>query len=585
MLSGPMPTSDHRRPRRRPNARTRRHKIRDRQSQSLAAPTPPDPRRLLARILDSPQIATVVPHLQPEVLQRVIQTCGLEDCAELVALATSAQLERVFDLDLWRSAWPGADDELDPQRFGTWLDVLLEAGESVAAAKLAGIDAELVIAAFAQHVRVFDRAAISAPDGAETTEADGRPKDSLSCEIGGYVIEPRRRDAWQAIVTVLVSLDGDHPDYFHRVMSGCRRLSNAGWELDGLDDLLSDPDQDLFDLAVDREGRREQQGFVPPAQARAFLQSARQVLLSDPAPQPSPLARAYFRGLDRPPATRPDAHAEPPTPPALSTAPNVEEPSADTLAAIMELLGASDRSTPRPRALLQDGRSDVIGVSRFEAHMQFVCDTDSTGYTARSEEYAYLVNTMVAGCSIRGRAFTPREASDAAAAICSLGMENWPPHWLGDAGGRSPASERPEPFPTNQDLIAVFQVGWTILYTDVVMRTADRLIDVLSDLHTDDSETRAGLDELRVEMTSACRAGTPWRAVRALDVVLVLDQPAWATLIDLISEFPVMHAGLTAARRRTHTVDPSRFEFISDNRQIAAVHEFLESLPEILAPC
>ena len=41
MLFGPMPTSDHRRPRRRPNAQTRRRKIRDRHSKSLTAPAVP----------------------------------------------------------------------------------------------------------------------------------------------------------------------------------------------------------------------------------------------------------------------------------------------------------------------------------------------------------------------------------------------------------------------------------------------------------------------------------------------------------------------------------------------------------------
>ena len=63
-----------------------------------------DGRGLLDRILDTPHLAQVVPRLQPELLHRVIQTCGLEDCGELVALATPEQLARIFDLDLWRAA-------------------------------------------------------------------------------------------------------------------------------------------------------------------------------------------------------------------------------------------------------------------------------------------------------------------------------------------------------------------------------------------------------------------------------------------------------------------------------------------------
>jgi len=67
-----------------------------------------DERGLLARILDTPQLALAVPLLAPELLHRVIQTCGLEDCSDLVALATPAQLQRVFDIDLWRQGRPYA---------------------------------------------------------------------------------------------------------------------------------------------------------------------------------------------------------------------------------------------------------------------------------------------------------------------------------------------------------------------------------------------------------------------------------------------------------------------------------------------
>ena len=51
-------------------------------------------------------------------LHRVIQNCGLEDCGELVALATPGQLAHVLDVDLWRPATAGGDDTLDAERFG-----------------------------------------------------------------------------------------------------------------------------------------------------------------------------------------------------------------------------------------------------------------------------------------------------------------------------------------------------------------------------------------------------------------------------------------------------------------------------------
>src|ERR1700754_1505012 len=70
---------------------------------------PGDQERLLDRILAMPNIAHVVPRLQPELLYRTIQNCGLEDSGELLALATPTQLAELFDLDLWRSNQLGTE--------------------------------------------------------------------------------------------------------------------------------------------------------------------------------------------------------------------------------------------------------------------------------------------------------------------------------------------------------------------------------------------------------------------------------------------------------------------------------------------
>jgi hypothetical protein len=216
--------------------------------------------------------------------------------------------------------------------------------------------------------------------------------------------------------------------------------------------------------------------------------------------------------------------------------------------------------------------------------MQFAYERDPVAYTTRSEELAYLANVILAGCSIEGRSFTPREASDAAVAVCNLGLENFPARWLAEAHDRSARTTvLPEDFLIAHGLIAVFQVGWTVLYVDVAMRTTERLIHILNAVRSNDYETQAGFDDLGAELTRQWRAGTPWCAREALDALLVVDQPAWATLVGLISEYPVIHAGLAAARRGTRAVNASAFAFISENRQIKSIYEFLESLPEILA--
>src|SRR5262249_10517885 len=73
----------------------------------------------------TPTLEHVVPRLRPDLLHRVIQTCGLEDCGEIVALTTPEQLAGIFDLDLWRAAKAGGDEQFDANRFGVWLEVLM----------------------------------------------------------------------------------------------------------------------------------------------------------------------------------------------------------------------------------------------------------------------------------------------------------------------------------------------------------------------------------------------------------------------------------------------------------------------------
>src|SRR5262245_39861975 len=97
----------------------------------------------LARLLDTPFLERVVPHLAPETLHQLIDHRGLDACGEIVTSATPAQLTALLDLDLWRHA--GDDVRFDVSRFGEWLEVLVDAGESVAARTVAALDPQLVI--------------------------------------------------------------------------------------------------------------------------------------------------------------------------------------------------------------------------------------------------------------------------------------------------------------------------------------------------------------------------------------------------------------------------------------------------------
>jgi hypothetical protein len=222
--------------------------------------------------------------------------------------------------------------------------------------------------------------------------------------------------------------------------------------------------------------------------------------------------------------------------------------------------------------------------------MQLAGDRDHVAYSMRSQELAYLANTIMAGCAIQARPFTAQEASDAAVAVCNLGLENWPRHWLPAKARRGSSvvdagTALPDDFLVGHDLVSVFQVGWTVLHDDVCMYTAERLIRVLTRLRYEDREMQAGLDGLRIEMRRHWQLGAPWGARDLLDVMMILDMPAWATLLGLIDECPTIHAGIGASRGSpTRAVSASAFEFISENSQIGSVREFMQALPETLRP-
>jgi hypothetical protein len=325
-------------------------------------------------------------------------------------------------------------------------------------------------------------------------------------------------------------------------MRGCVRLSSGAREDDGLHRLLDDRGQDDFDRTAEREARRDARGYVAAAQARAFVETARHVTLNGEQPARDPVSHAYLRELGRAVAA------------AIERDEPAREPSAESdsgaIAAVLEVLRDAGVIAP-PRGLLAAGDADTASLALVRAHVE--------SHDAAMEELAFLVNALLAGCSLQGRAFTSREASDAAAATCNLGLENWPARW------------------PDRNLVAAFQVGWSLLHREVCRRTAATLIEVLDALSCADRDTQFELTVLRRELARHLREGLPWRARHALDVILALDAPAWAALVALIDECPTLHAAI-GSPRSSHTIEANDFSFISHRGQIATVHGFLSSL-------
>ena len=516
------------------------------------------------RLLDSPNLPAIVPRLDPRVLHQLVRAVGVEASGAFISLATPEQLVRVFDLDLWRREPAGQADRFDAERFGLWIDVLVEAGVAEAVACVQRMDPALVGVALSQHIAVCSR---------KTALMRGLLDTATTCDISGVMLVARREDAWDAIVALLIELEGADQGLFRSLMSTCRALSYEYLEeASGFDSLLPRREQSLQDLAFDRERRREDEGYVSGPEATAFLTEARRVdLTKDNAPSVDHLARSYFRHVDHQAAQEESLRQ---APRADEAQPSKRAAAGETVdqqvAELVAALSDTERPSGRVRGLLPAGADASVGShSHFEDYL--ASDDDPAVHARCMKELGYLANVLLEGGVLHDRPFTEHEAFEAAQAVCNLGLENWPSHWKG---------QRP-------DLVSAFQVGWTVLYEQVCLFSARRLASTLAKIVGQGNETFEDLQLLRRELTTSIASSTPWRARQRLDVIAILDTPSWSTLLNVINECPVVPLGcvatVTGSPRKPPTRQSTEFEFISDNRRVAWVHDFMDDLLERLS--
>ncbi len=529
----------------------------------------------LARLPDMPQLARLVPHLAPEVLHQVIRRIGIEGCVDLVEAATAEQLTAIGDLDLWGATQPGCDEQLDIDRFGEWVESLVDRDAATAARVVARLDLSLVVTGLSQYVRVLDSGVLepAASTDDESWYSGLFVPEGLSADIGGYIVQGRRKDAWDAIVSLLVELSAEQDECFHAVMRGCRRFSDAERELDGLDDLLEQPEQLLHDVAVDRARRRADRGFHTAAAARAFLAMARQ--RRSPGRHENPIAVACLRRAEATSIEGPGYSMNPRAAPyrldARVVSARRDPIVVDELSEFVRAFAVDRLPSERPRALLGGGHAGQHEPGSLQQLMEYLHEQHPDVCHTRTHEIAFLANTLVAGCRLQSRSPTPQESLDAVVATCGLGLL------------RQPVVPDVDYLISN-DLIAVFEDGWAALHREVSLFVGAGLLAILRGASVGHSDTLDGLYALRRSLETHLAAGTPWLAHEALDVLSTLDTPAWHGLLGLLSECPVLPAVVTViVERRTGPIDPNAFVFIATAAHVQAVHTFMARLPQLLA--
>lgn len=241
----------------------------------------------------------------------------------------------------------------------------------------------------------------------------------------------------------------------------------------------------------------------------------------------------------------------------------------DFVQAVAQLLDEINLKPSRSRGLLTGATTSPSEARLIEQLLASAQDRSEDAYSARVRELAFLANTLMSGCSVQGRAFTREEASDAAAGICNIGLEQL-----------APSSEN---FLVEHDLVSVFETGWRVLHQDVSLFIGRELLAVLRHLRCSDAEIQSGLHRLEHALTGQIAAGTPWRAREHLEVLAMLDVPVWISVSGLLDECPVMPAAMTAILdRRSGAVSASAFEFVGTMGQVQRIQDFAGRLDSLL---
>lgn len=257
---------------------------------------------LIHRILSAPDLVQQVQSLPAPTLVKLIHKIGLEDSAEILSLASSEQLNRVVDEDLWQNA--GRKEQFDPERFVLWLQVLEEMGYARAGARLSEMDEDFLTLALSHFLFVLELEAVSflraqvIGDGWEDERLEKILESFHSHEFGDLLALARPHAPWDSLHPLLLALEESDSAMLGRILQRLAAAGEAKAEREGgLYEVLSSEEMLEGDASFARDQRRTRDGFVAASDAAAFVAwiKATPKETIESMEKPDPVSRAYFR--------------------------------------------------------------------------------------------------------------------------------------------------------------------------------------------------------------------------------------------------------------------------------------------------
>lgn len=368
--------------------------------------------RVLNRMIERPELGAEIKALSAQRFSALVREIGVEDAGELIALATTEQLVQAFDEDLFVSDRAGERESLDVGRFVVWLEVLIEAGDDLAAARVAELDEDFVAHALSTLVLVIDQDALreqlEACDEDVSRRVDKTLESALTEDLDGYILIARRPDGWDAALALVLALDRDNRALLERLLDRLVRVASGYVEdLDELSTALSEGEALAEEVEALREARRAKQGYVEARAARAFLLLARNSLPRGDSRERErdALTLGYFSGLARRyggvPINR--SHGKYGSLPAV---------------VLRELDDATAKEKSHATGV-PEARATVIG--RFTEALRELGKSEPAVFEERMAEFSYLANVLMSGHDRDGARLRAAEAADAVIATVCFG--------------------------------------------------------------------------------------------------------------------------------------------------------------------
>lgn len=354
---------------------------------------------LLHQILSAPDLLQQVQSLPAPTLLKLVNKIGLEDSGEILALASTSQLNRMVDEDLWKS--DGKKEKFDPRRFLIWLQLLEEMGYARAGARLSEMDEDFLTLALSHYLFVLDLEAMSflrvqvTGDSWEDDRLEKILESYHTHEFGEHLALAKPHAPWDTLHPLLLALEEADSSMLGRILQRLALAGEAKAEREGgLFEVLSSEEMLEGDAGFARDQRRTRDGFVPASDAAAFVAWIKSTPKEKIAAMngPDPVSRAYLRDYE-----------------GLVIAPAAAQANSSIPPLFLDLL----EEEAKPTRLL-------IGTSSpFQALLASLSPEEHERYLL---ELNFLAQVVMQTEQQRGDALRPTEAADRVLNRCELGL-------------------------------------------------------------------------------------------------------------------------------------------------------------------